>query len=362
MERRSFVGGAGMGGILAAGAAPAVVGAQPAVRWRLTSSFPRSLDSIFNAAPIFAKKVSDMTGGRFQISVHPAGELVEAFKLVDAVQAGTVEMGHTVAFYFADRDPVFSLSAAIPFGLNSRQMTAWTYEGNGLRLMREFYAGYGIVNFPGGNTGAQMGGWFKKEIRSLADLKGVKFRVAGSFVPEIMRRIGVLPQTLPGAEIFRALQSGAIDASEWIGPYDDQRLGLNKVAQHYYYPGWWEGGTGLDFFANARAWNSLSAEHKAIFETACSYAHSITQARYDVVNPGVLKQLLAGGTRLAPFPQDVLTAAFRVSNEYYAELSAKNPTWKKIYADYIKFRADQVLWFRIAEAEFDRFMNAQRLQ
>ena len=360
MERRSFIRHSGLAGVLAAGAAPALVHAQASIRWRLASSFPKSLDTIFGAAETFAKKVSDMSGGKFQISVHPGGELMPAFGVVDGVQNGTVECAHTVPYYFFGKDETFALGAAVPFGMNSRQMTAWMMEGNGLKLMREFYAQFNIVSFPGGNTGAQMGGWYRKPIQSLADMKGLKFRVGG-FAGKVVERLGGVPQNIPGGEIYQSLEKGTIDAAEWIGPYDDQKLGFNKVAPNYAYPGWWEGGPQLDFFVNSKAYGALSAEYKAIVEAAAAYAHVDMQAKYDAKNPAALKQLVAGGTKLFRFPKDVMDAAFKESMELYGELSEKNPNWKKVYADYSKFRAEQNLWFRFAEAGFDDFMQAQKL-
>lgn len=360
MQRRAFINHAGLAGVLAAGAAPAIVHAQTQLRWRLASSFPKSLDTIFGAADVFAKKVHEMSGGKFQISVHAGGELMPPFGVVDGVQNGTVEMAHTAPYYFVGKDETFAIGCAIPFGLNSRQMSAWMYEGNGLKLMREFYAKYNIVNFPGGNTGAQMGGWYRKPIKSLADMKGLKMRVAG-FAGRVMERMGVVPQNLPGGEIYQALEKGTIDAAEWVGPYDDQKLGFYKVAPHYHFPGWWEGGPQLDFYINQKAWDSLSTEYKAMVETASSLAHVEMQARYDARNPLALKQLVAAKTELVQFPKPVMEAAFKHAMDIYGELNEKNPAWRKVYADYAKFRADQNLWFRFTEATFDRFMQSAKL-
>jgi TRAP-type mannitol/chloroaromatic compound transport system substrate-binding protein len=362
MQRRDFLtkaaAGAATGGAVLA--APAVIGQSPAVRWRLTSGFPKSLDTIYGAAEVFAAQVSKMTGGKFQISVHAAGELVPMPGLVDAVQNGTVEAGHTAPYYYFGKDDTFALGCAIPFGLNSRQMSAWMYEGNGLKLMREFYAKYSIVSFPMGNTGAQMGGWYRKEIKSAEDFKGLKFRVGG-FAGKVCSRLGAVPQNIPGGEIYQALEKGTIDACEWVGPYDDQKLGFNKVAPNYYYPGWWEGGPQLDLFVNQKAYDALTPEYKAIVEAAASHAHVEMQAKYDARNPGALKQLVAGGTKLHRFPKDLMDKAFKEAMDLYAETSAKNPTWKKIYDDYSKFRADQNLWFRFTEMSFDTFMQSQKL-
>jgi TRAP-type mannitol/chloroaromatic compound transport system substrate-binding protein len=359
MERRSFVRSAGMAGVLAAGTGPAIVHAQANLHWRLASSFPKSLDTLFGAADIFARKVGEMTGGKFQISVHGAGELMPAFGVVDGVQAATVEMAHTAPYYFFGKDPTFAIGCAIPFGLNSRQMTAWVFEGNGLKLMREFYARYNIVSFPGGNTGAQMGGWFRKEIKSLADMKGLKFRIGG-FAGKVIERIGGVPQAIPAAEIYQALEKGTIDAAEWVGPYDDEKLGLNKIAPNYAYPAWWEGGPQLDFYVNDKAYNALSAEYKAIIEAAAALAHVDMQSKYDARNPAALKRLVAGGTKLFRFPKEMMDSAFKESMALYSELSASNPAWKKVYEDYANFRRDANLWFRFTEAGFDDFMQAQR--
>ena len=359
MDRRSLIRGAGIAGVLAAGVAPAVQ-AQAALRWRLASSFPKSLDTIFGAAEVFASKVKAMSGGKFEISVHAAGELMPAFGVVDGVQQGTVEAAHTAPYYFFGKDETFALGCAIPFGLNSRQMSAWMFEGNGLKLMREFYARYNMISFPGGNTGSQMGGWYRKEIKALEDLKGMKMRIGG-FGGKVLERIGGVPQNIPAGEIYQALEKGTIDAAEWVGPYDDQKLGFNKVAPFYYYPGWWEGGPQLDFFINQKAFDALSAENKAIVEAATAEAHVVMQARYDARNPAALKQLVGAGTKLRPFPNDVMNAAFKAANDLYAELNAKNENWRRIYEDYNKFRADQNLWFRFTERGFDRFMQAQKL-
>jgi TRAP-type mannitol/chloroaromatic compound transport system substrate-binding protein len=359
MDRRSLIKHAGVAGVLAAGVAPAVH-AQQAIRWRLASSFPKSLDTLFGGAETFAKAVKQMSNGKFEISTHAAGELMPAFGVVDGVQNGTVEIVQTAPYYFFGKDETFTLGCAIPFGLNSRQLTAWMYEGNGLKLMREFYAKYNMINLPGGNTGAQMGGWFRKEIKSVADLKGLKFRIAG-FAGKIMERMGVVPQNLPGGEIYTALEKGTIDAAEWVGPYDDQKLGFVKVAPFYYYPGFWEGSAQLDFFINQKAWDALSPDNKAIVEAAAAQAHLEIQARYDARNPVALKQLVSQGAKLRPFPQDMMTAAWRHAQDIYEETSAKNESFKKIYADLAKFRADQNLWFRFTEGTFDRFMQAQKL-
>ena len=360
MERRSFVQGAGIAGVLAAGTAPAVVHAQANIRWRLTSGFPKALDTIYGAADTFAKKVKELSGGKFEISTHAAGELVPMPGLVDAVQNGTVEMGHTAPYYYFGKNDAFALGCAIPFGLNSRQMTAWQYDGNGLKLMREFYSNYGFTSFPMGNTGAQMGGWYRKQIKTVADMKGLKFRVGG-FAGKVTSRLGCVSQNIPGGEIYQALEKGTIDAAEWVGPYDDQKLGLNKVAPFYHYPGWWEGGPQLDLYVNQKAFDTLSAEYKAIIECAAAYAHTEMQAKYDARNPAALKQLVANGAKLVAFPKPIMDAAYKAAMSLYSEISASNPAFKKIYDDYASFRRESNLWFRFTEARFDTFMQAAKL-
>src|SRR3954465_9286316 len=321
MDRRSLIKNAGIAGILAAGVAPAVH-AQAAIRWRLASSFPKSLDTIYGSAEVFAERVKAMSGGKFEISTHAAGELMPAFGVVDGVQQGTVEVAHTAPYYFFGKDECFALGCAIPFGLNSRQMTAWMIEGNGLKLMREFYAKYNIINFPAGNTGAQMGGWYRKEVKSMADIKGLKFRVGG-FAGRVIERMGGVPQNIPGGEIYQALEKGTIDAAEWVGPYDDLKLGFHKVASYYYYPGWWEVGPELDVFVNTKAFEALTPEYKAIVQAAAAEAHHYVQARYDGRNPEALKTLVSQGTKLRPFPADVMNTAFKEAMALYSEISTK---------------------------------------
>jgi len=361
MERRKFItaAGTGMAGILAAGVAPAVH-AQQAIRWRLASSFPKALDTIYGGAEEFSKQVKAMTGGKFEISVHAGGELMPAFGVVDGIQQGTVECAHTAPYYFFGKDDTFALDCAIPFGLNSRQMTAWMYEGNGLKLMREFYANYNIVNFPLGNTGAQMGGWYRKPLKGLADIKGMKMRIGG-FGGKVLSAIGGVPQNIPGGEIYQALEKGTIDATEWVGPYDDQKLGFYKVAKNYVYPAWWEGGPQLVLYVNTKAYASLSAEYKAILENAAANAHVDMQAKYDGRNPKALKELVAQGAKLQRMPKDIMDAAFKASQALYSDLSAKNPAWKKIYADLSTTRRDMNQWFRFAEGGYDSYLQSKKL-
>jgi TRAP-type mannitol/chloroaromatic compound transport system substrate-binding protein len=364
VERRSFLKKAGLG--LAAGAgvtAPAIVNAQapaaglPTISWRMATSWPKSLDTLYGGAEQVAKRVSAATGGKFTIKVFAAGEIVGGLQVLDAVQNGTVECGHTATYYYFGKDPTFALSCAVPFGPNSRQQNAWMYHGGGLELMREFYKGYNVMQIPAGNTGCQMGGWFRKEIKTVADLKGIKFRVSG-YAGLALGKLGVVPQQLAGGDVYPALEKGTIDGAEWVGPYDDEKLGFYKVAKYYYYPGWWEGGPELDLLVNIKSWEALPKEYQAILEAACAEANISMLAKYDTLNPAALKRLIGNGVQLRPFSNEIMAACYKAANEVAEEISAKNPQFKKVYDAMVKFRNEQVQWFSIAENRYDNFMVA----
>jgi TRAP-type mannitol/chloroaromatic compound transport system substrate-binding protein len=354
MDRRSVIKNTGLAGILAAGVAPAVH-AQAALRWRLTSSFPKALDTLFGVNDVFAAKVKEMTGGKFEITTHAAGELVPAFGTIDATKDGTVEMSNTAPYYYFGKDETFALGCAIPFGLNSRQMTAWMFHGNGMKLFREFYSNYGIVNFPMGNTGAQMGGWFRKPIKGLADLKGLKMRIAG-LGGEVLSRLGGIPQQIAGGDIYPALERGVIDAAEWVGPYDDEKLGFYKIAPNYYYPGWWEACSMYSMYVNTKEWEKLPKAYQSALEVACYEANSDMMAEYDYKNPEALGRLLKNGVKLFGYSQDIMKAAQEAAFDLYAEEAAKNPAFKKIYEPWKKFRTEQFSWSRVAEQSLAIFM------
>ena len=360
MQRRSFMKKAGLGLAGTAALAAPAVHAAPTIRWRLASSFPKSMDTMYSTAEVFARQVHAMSGGKFRISVHPAGELLPAFGVVDGLQNGTVECSHTAAFYFTGKDETFALSASIPFGLNTRQMTAWMHEGNGMKLMREFYKNYNIVNFVMGNTNAQMGGWYRKELKSLADMQGLKMRIGG-LGGKVFERLGVMTQQIPLGEIYQALEKGTIDASDFIGPHDDFKQGFHKVAQHYYFPGWWKGSVQEDLYINDKAFNALPAEYKSMIEAAAAHAHTWQLAAYDGQNPIALRKLVAGGAKLHRFPREIVDAGFKESMALYSEISAKNPNWKKVYDDFSKFRKEQNMWWKFAESGFDEYMQSQDL-
>lgn len=353
MKRRQFLAATAAGSL----AAPTVLRAEPVLRWRLASSFPKSLDTIYGAAELLSKRVAAATGGRFRIEVFASNELVPPFGVLDAVKDGTVEIGHTCSYYYVGKDPTFAFDTTVPFGMNSRQQNAWMYEGGGLELMREFFAPYGVVNFPCGGTGAQMGGWFRREIRSVADMRGLKMRISG-LAGQVMGRLGVVTQQLPGTDIYPALEKGAIDAAEWIGPYDDLKLGFVRVAPYYYYPGWWEGGPQLSIYVNRKHYDALPADYQAILADACAATHTQVQARYDARNPAALRQLVEQGAQLRVFPREIMLASQRAAFELYEELAQRNPAFRKVFESWDAFRADQQLWFRVAENALDNFVSA----
>jgi TRAP-type mannitol/chloroaromatic compound transport system substrate-binding protein len=354
MKRREFLKSAGVGAAVVAVAKPAVAQSAPEIKWRLTSSFPKSLDTLYGAAEVFAKAVGEATDNKFQIQVFAAGEIVPGLAAADAVQSGTVEMCHTASYYYFGKDPTFAFGTAVPFGLNTRMQNAWMFFGGGMDLMNDFYKKFNIYAIPAGNTGAQMGGWFRKEIKDVADLNGLKTRIGG-FAGTVLQKLGAVPQQIAGGDIYPALEKGTIDAAEWVGPYDDEKLGFYKVAQYYYYPGWWEGCAMIHNFFNIDKWNALPANYKAILRNASAVANEWMVAKYDAVNPAALRRLVANGALMRPFSQPVLEACYKAANDIYAETSAKNPEFKKVYENMAAFRGDEYLWWQVAEYTFDTF-------
>lgn len=363
MDRRSFI---KKGAVSGAGAAAATVLAAPAIAqqntkitWRLTSSFPKSLDTIFGGAQDVANHVSAATDGNFNIQIFAAGEIVPGLQAADAVSSGTVEMCHTCSYYYVGKDPTFAIGTAIPFGLNARLTNSWFYEGNGNTLLNEFYAKHNLYGMISGNTGVQMGGWFRKEINTVEDFKGVKMRIAG-LAGKVVEKLGVVPQQIAGGDIYPALEKGTIDAAEWVGPYDDHKLGFQKVAKYYYYPAFWEGGPVIHSFVNLDKWNNLPKQYQAVLKDACSFANTNMMAKYDAKNPTAIKQIVSEGATLRPFSQDILDACYKAALEVYAEISAVNPDFKKVYEDQVAFKREGYLWMQLAEYTFDTFMMIQQ--
>jgi TRAP-type mannitol/chloroaromatic compound transport system substrate-binding protein len=362
LNRRKFLrtaGAAGVGVASAAIAAPAIAQSAPEVRWRLTSSFPKSLDTIFGGAETFSKALAEMTDNKFQVQLFAAGELVPGLQAADAVSNGTVEIAHTASYYYWGKDPTFAFPTTVPFGLNQRMQNAWMFEQGGIDLVNEFYKKFNIYALPGGNTGAQMGGWFRREINAPEDLKGIKMRIAG-FGGAVMAKLGAIPQQIAGGDIYPALEKGTIDATEWVGPYDDEKLGFHKVAKYYYYPGWWEGEAMLHFFINQAKWNELPKSYQAMVKAAAHAANTTMMARYDTVNAAALKRLVAGGAVLRPFTEPVLDACFQATIATYDEISAKNADFKKMYEAMKAVRGESYLWFQVAEHTFDSYMMIQQ--
>ena len=277
----------------------------------------------------------------------------------DAVTNGSVEMCQTSSYYYVGKDPTFAFGTAVPFGMNARQQNAWLYFGGGQELLNAFYEKYKIYSLPGGNTGAQMGGWFRREVKSVADLNGLKMRIAG-LAGRVVSKLGVSPQQIAGGEIYQALEKGTIDATEWVGPYDDAKLGFNKVAPYYYYPGWWEGGPTIHFFINIEKWHALPKSYQALLTSAAAAANLEMLARYDALNPPAIKNLVASGTRLRPFPPDVMEACLKAANELYAEIGKDNAEFKKMHDIYMAYRNTEYLWFQVCEYSFDNFQIRTR--
>jgi TRAP-type mannitol/chloroaromatic compound transport system substrate-binding protein len=359
MKRRDFLKVSATGAAMTAVASPAIAQSAPEIKWRMTSSFPKSLDTIYGGGAELVKYVADMTDNKFQIQLFAAGEIVPGLQALDAVSNSTVELAQTAAYYYVGKDPTFAIYSSVPFGLNARMQNSWWYQGGGQELGNEFFKKFGVIGFHAGNTGCQMGGWFRKEIKTVADLSGLKFRIGG-IAGQVLQKVGVIPQQTAGGDIYPALEKGTIDAAEWVGPYDDEKLGFQKVAKYYYYPGWWEGGTAVHVFSNLEKWNSLPKSYQAILASACAQANSWMAARYDMQNPTALKRLIAGGTQLRPFTPEVLEACLKATNELWGEISAKNADFKKSIDAMQAYRGDQYLWWQVAEYTFDTFMIRSR--
>ena len=358
VNRRRFLRSAGAGAAAPMLAAPAIAQSAPEIQWRMPVSWPKTLDTLYGGAEQFCKYVSDATEGKFQIRTMVGDEKIQALEVTEAVSSGAVEACHTAPYYMYAKDPTFAFGCAVPFGLNGRMQNAWWLEG-GDALMNAFYAKYNIYGLLAGNTMAQMGGWFRKEINSIDDLKGVKMRIAG-FAAAVISKLGVTSLQMPGSEIYQALEKGTVDAAEWVGPHDDEKLGLHKVAKFYYYPGWWEGGAMIHVQVNKEKWEALPKVYQAILRAAAAQAHNFMVARYDALNPIALKKLLAAGTQLRPYSEAIMDACFKSANEVYAEFSAKNEDFKKLWDSVKAFRADQYLWLQLADNSYDNYMLIQQ--
>jgi len=359
MKRRDFLKVGGVGLAASAVAAPAIAQSNPEIKWRYTASWPKALDTLYGGCEYFAKRVAEITDNKFQIQSFAAGEIVPGLQVLDAVSNGTVEMGNTALYYYWGKNPAFTFGTSLPFGLNTRAHISWLRFGGGTDMLNDLLKEYNCLGVPTGSTGAQMGGWFRKEIKSMEDFKGLKFRVGG-FAGTIIAKVGGVPQQIAGGDIYPALEKGTIDAAEWVGPYDDEKLGFQKVAQYYYYPGWWEGGPMLHNFINMDKWNALPPAYKSLVRTASSMANEWMQAKYDAANPAALKRLVAGGAQLRPFPQPVMDASLRAAFDVYAEVSKTNADFKKVWEALLAFRNDEYLWWQVAELTYDNYLVRNR--
>ncbi|MBW4537413.1 MAG: TRAP transporter substrate-binding protein [Pleurocapsa minor HA4230-MV1] len=376
MKRRSVVKSVSSG-VIAAGGVAIVGGCQnqqnpastekeksdianlPDLQWQMATSWPPSLDTIFGGAQVLADRVAALTGGKFKISPRAAGEVAPPLEVLDVVSQGAVQCGHTASYYYIGKSPVLAFGTTVPFGLTAQQQNAWLYEGGGLAKLQEIYAKkFNLIQFPAGNSGMQMGGWFRKEVSTLNDLKGLKMRIPG-LGGQVMAKLGVTVQTLGGGEIFQALQTGAIDASEWVGPYDDEKLGLNKIAKFYYYPGWWEPGSTFELQINLNEWNKLPTQYQEAIKTAAYESNATMLARYDARNNQALQRLLNIGVQLRPYSEEILQAAEKASFALYDEFAAKDPDFKAVYQEWQQFRDRISAWHKLNENSFTNFVYSQ---
>jgi TRAP-type mannitol/chloroaromatic compound transport system substrate-binding protein len=376
MERREFLGLATKGAIGAAAlgvagcAVPVAPVGQvqqavsedsslPTIEWQMATSWPVSLDTIFGGATKFTERVAAITNGKFTITPRAAGELAPATQVLDVVSQGAVQCGHTASYYYIGKSNAIAFGTTVPFGLTASQQNAWLYHGGGLDLLQALYAErFNIIQFPAGNTGTQMGGWFRKEIETVADLQGLKMRIPG-LGGQVMNRLGVTVQVLPAGEIFQALQTGAIDAAEWVGPYDDEILGLNDAAEFYYAPAWWEPGSTLELEINLDEWNKLPAEYQEAVKAAAAEANVSMLADFDMRNGAALQRLVEGGTQLRRYSDEILTAAQEATFAIYGELSQAEADFKSVYDQWLQFRNQVYSWHQFNEFAFTNFVYAQ---
>lgn len=358
LRRRDLLGGAAAGAALAScggtEGAPAVHTGAPRIQWRLQSSFPSTLDTMFGSAEVFCERVAAMTDGRFRIRAYEAGEIVPGLEVLDAVQKGAVHMGQTAGYYYIGKAPLLAFETCVPFGLNARQQTAWLQEAGGAELIGEVLADFNCVALAGGNTGTQMGGWFRGEVNSVDDLQGLKMRIPG-LGGKVMAELGVSVKSLPGGEIYQALERGAIDATEWVGPYDDLKLGFHEVAKNYYFPGWWEPGPHLSFYVNKGQWEGLPESYRAVLGAASEAAARTMQSRYDAGNPGALAELRTKDIAVRPFADSIMSAAREASEQLLSDAAAGDAGYRKVLDHWRRFRTESFEWFGAAELAYANF-------
>ncbi|MDY7004990.1 MAG: TRAP transporter substrate-binding protein [Cyanobacteriota bacterium] len=354
MKRRNLISYAAIASSSAV-ALPALSQTEPQqIKWKMTTSWPKSLDTLFGGAQRICDRVAALTNGRFTITPYQAGEIVGGLEVLDAVQQGTVQCGHTPSYYYKGKNPALVFATSVPFGFTAQQQNAWLYHGGGLEAIQNVYAQFNIINFPAGNTGAQMGGWFRQEINTVADLNGLKMRIPG-LGGDVISKLGVNVQVLPGGEVYLALERGAIDAAEFSGPYDDEKLGLYRAAKYYYYPGWWEPGPTLDVLVNLDAWNKLPREYQEIFQTAAYEANLNMLGQYDALNREALARLIEKGVQLRAFSPEIMEAAQKAAFEFYEESASQDGSFKEVYQQWKKFREQVFNWNKVNELSFSQF-------
>jgi TRAP-type mannitol/chloroaromatic compound transport system substrate-binding protein len=359
MQRRDFVKTAGLAAAGTAFAAPAVAQSAPSVTWRLTSSFPGALDAIFGGCQTFARAVSDATDGKFRIEVHPAGEVASPLDGFDLVAKGALDCAQTALQYHWGDEPALALATSVPFGMNAREQNAFFREGGGTDLFNEILVSRNLFALPAGNTGCQMGGWFRRELHSAEDLQGLRYRISG-LAAKVIQKLGCAPVPAPRSALASELKSGELDAVSWVAPYDDERLDLTPVAPFYYYPGWFQGSMAIHLVFNLGKWNALPKAYQAIVRGAAEIANSEMQAKYDTLNPSALKRLVSAGAKLRDFPEDVMEAAWRAAIDTYRDEGERDPKFKRVHDAYMSFRNDEYLWWQVGEYPYDNFIIRQR--
>lgn len=361
LSRRAVVGGLAAGGSVAI-AAPAIAQGLPELKWRMPMFVPKNVDSVIEAANDFTRRVSDATDGKFQIQFFGAGEIVPGGPAtLDAAENGTVDCAFTLSYYSFGKDPAYAFGSTLPFGFNTRGQAAWLFKGGGLAQLNQFFNARGTHGLPVGNSTMQMGGFFRKEINTLDDLKGLKMRIPG-LGGTVMSKLGVVPQQLTPGDIYPALERGTIDAAEWAGPYDDFKFGLHKVAPFYYAPGWWEPQATIMCFINKKKWDDLPKVYQAILEACATATWTSHVAHYDTINSNGLRQLVAAGTKVRFFSQAILDAAYDASFQTYEELKGKSPEFARIYPHWKKFLDENELYGRIGDASYDNFIYNKRVR
>jgi TRAP-type mannitol/chloroaromatic compound transport system substrate-binding protein len=361
--RRKLLAGAAVAGAAATGLArPAIAQANPEIKWRMPLFVPRTVDSVMGGVTDLVRRVSESTDGRFTLQPFGAGEIVPSGPaIVSAVEAGTVECGYSMSYYSIGVDPAYAFGSTLPFGFNLRGQASWLWKGGGLQLLNEFHNARGAQYLPCDNSTPQMGGFYRKEIRTLADLKGLKMRIAG-LGGVVMAKLGVVPQQLAPGDIYPALERGTIDAAEWAGPHDDFKFGFHKVAPFYYAPGWWEPQATVALFVNKAKWDELPRHYKAVLEAAATATWTSNVAHNDRLNSDGLRQLLAAGAQLRVFSKEILDAAYDAAFETFEELKGRSPAFAKIYPEWKRYLDNVELYYRVGDGTYDNYVFNRRVR